>query len=119
MIKAYVSPGFVWLCVLCLQQLARVKLDVRRHEDVIKEKRQFLENEIENNTEQEKKISTAERTSAKLRLDFNEAETARIQFHDEVDVCLIHFSFLSLAYLLTTLSPLPLPFLNLYLHLFI
>ena len=84
-----------------------MKLDVRRHEDVIKEKRQFLENEIENNTEQEKKISTAERTSAKLRLDFNEAETARIQFHDEVDVCLIHFSFLSLAFI-SSLFPLSL-----------
>ncbi|XP_041355046.1 coiled-coil domain-containing protein 39-like [Gigantopelta aegis] len=70
---------------LLAAQLARVKLDVRRHEDIIKEKRQFLENEIENNTEQEKKISMAERTSAKIRLEFNEADTARIQFHDELD----------------------------------
>lgn len=67
-----------------LQQLARVKGEVRKREEAIKEKQQFLENELENNREQEKKISVAERIAAKTRIDLQEAETMRIQFSDEV-----------------------------------
>ena len=67
-----------------LQQLARVKAEVRKREETIKEKQQFLDNEIENNSEQEKKISIAERTAARIRSDYQEAETQRVQFHDEV-----------------------------------
>ena len=66
------------------QQLARVKGEVRKREEAIKEKQQFLENELENNREQEKKISIAERIAAKTRIDLQEAETQRIQFSDEV-----------------------------------
>ena len=66
------------------QKLARVKAEVRKREESIKEKQQFLDNEIENNKEQEKKISIAERISAKTRIDFQEAETQRVQFQDEV-----------------------------------
>jgi len=66
------------------QQLARVKAEVRRREETIKEKQQFLENEIENNAEQEKRISIAERTAARFRSDYQDAETQRVQFHDEV-----------------------------------
>lgn len=66
------------------QQLAKVKAEVRRREETIKEKQQFLENEIENNSEQEKKISIAERTAARIRSDYQEAETQRVQFQDEV-----------------------------------
>ena len=46
-----------------------MKVEVRRKEEAIREKQQFLDNEIENNQEQEKKISIAERTSSKLRRD--------------------------------------------------
>ena len=69
---------------LCLQQLARVKAEARKREESIKEKQQFLENEIENNQEQEKKISIAERTAARIRAEYQEAETQRVQFQDEV-----------------------------------
>ncbi|KAJ8309699.1 hypothetical protein KUTeg_011564, partial [Tegillarca granosa] len=69
---------------LLAAQLARVKAEVRKREESIKEKQQFLENEIENNKEQEKKISIAERVSAKTRIDYQEAETQRVQFHDEM-----------------------------------
>lgn len=64
--------------------MARVKAEVRKREESIKEKQQFLDNEIENNKEQEKKISLAERLSAKFRIDYQEAETQRVQFQDEV-----------------------------------
>lgn len=61
-----------------------MKAEVRKREESIKEKQQFLDNEIENNKEQEKKISLAERLSAKFRIDYQEAETQRVQFQDEV-----------------------------------
>ncbi|XP_060558012.1 coiled-coil domain-containing protein 39-like [Ruditapes philippinarum] len=70
---------------LLAAQLARVKAEVRKREETIKEKQQFLDNEIENNSEQEKKISIAERTAARIRSDYQEAETQRVQFHDELD----------------------------------
>lgn len=73
----------------CLQQLARVKAEVRKREETIKEKQQFLDNEIENNAEQEKKISIAERTAARIRSDYQEAETQRVQFQDEVSNIII------------------------------
>lgn len=76
---------FQWFCFT--QQLARVKTEVRRKEETIKEKQQFLDNEIENNAEQEKKISIAERTAARIRSDYQEAETQRVQFQDEVSNC--------------------------------
>jgi len=65
-------------------QLARAKQEVRRHNEMIREKQMFLENEQENNAEQEKKISVAERTSARLRNDYQEAELQRSQFEDEL-----------------------------------
>lgn len=67
--------------------MARVKAEVRKWEENIKEKQVFLENEIENNKEHEKKISQAERMSAKFRIDYQEAETQRVQFQDEVCSC--------------------------------
>lgn len=63
-----------------------MKADVRKREEGIKEKQQFLENELENNHDEEKKISIAERTAAKVRLDLQEAETQRVQFQDEVTI---------------------------------
>ncbi len=72
-----------FLC-FSLQQLATVKSEVRSREETIKEKQQFLEQEIENNQEQEKRISIAERSAAKLRIDYQEAEAQRDQFQSEV-----------------------------------
>ena len=64
-----------------------MKAEVRNREDMIKEKQQFYESEIDNNKEQEKKISLAERTAAKVRLEFQEAEALRDQFASEVSSC--------------------------------
>ncbi|XP_064639257.1 coiled-coil domain-containing protein 39-like [Lineus longissimus] len=66
-------------------QLANVKEDVRKREDMIKEKQQFLDDEIDNNKDFEKKISMAERTAARIRIEWKEAEEARSQFQDELD----------------------------------
>ena len=57
---------------------------MRKHEETIREKKQFYENEIENNKEQERKISFSERTAAKLRSDHQALETERDQFQSEV-----------------------------------
>lgn len=65
-------------------QLARAKQEVRRHNEMIKEKQMFLENEQDNNAEQEKKISIAERQSARMRNDLAESELQRSQFEDEL-----------------------------------
>lgn len=51
---------------------------------MIKEKQQFLEQEIENNREQEKRIGISERIAAKIRTEYQEAEALRDQFQSEV-----------------------------------
>lgn len=50
----------------------------------MKEKSEFLDQEKQNNEEVTKKVSMAERQAAKMRLDCQDAETARMQFKDEV-----------------------------------
>ena len=50
----------------------------------MKEKHEFLDQEKQNNEEVTKKVSIAERQSAKMRLDYQDAETGRLQFKDEV-----------------------------------
>ena len=70
---------------------------MRNREEVIKEKQQFLENEMENNKDFEKKISIAERTAAKMRIEWQDAETQRDQFQSEV--CLCHFFIEGIFYL--------------------
>lgn len=69
---------------LLAAQLARTKMEVRKKEEQIQEKQQFLDNEHDNNSEKEKKIVLCDRNLAKLRLEFQEAETQRFQFSDEV-----------------------------------
>ena len=44
----------------------------------------FLESELDNNKEKEKKVGVAERQAAKLRLDHQDAEQNRIQMQDQV-----------------------------------
>ena len=46
---------------------------------------EFFDDEKQNNDEKEKKVNIAERVSAKRRLDYQDAETARIQFKDELE----------------------------------
>ncbi|XP_066457641.1 coiled-coil domain-containing protein 39 [Eleutherodactylus coqui] len=69
----------------CTLQLAEVKQELRKRENTIKEKIQFLNSEIENNKEYEKKISAVERKAAKLREDYQEQENIRHQLQDELD----------------------------------
>ncbi|XP_059163653.1 coiled-coil domain-containing protein 39-like [Physella acuta] len=65
-------------------KIAKVKQEVRQHEDIIREKQQFLEHELDNNAEQEKKISAAERISARTRNELQEAELQKSQFENEL-----------------------------------
>eukprot|EP00794_Sanderia_malayensis_P011047 gene11047-12212_t len=69
---------------LAALNLAELKVEVRHKEETLKEREQFLENEVANNQEKEKKISIAERQAAKLRLDYQNSENARILFQDEL-----------------------------------
>ena len=65
-------------------RLMELRVDVKKNQEVMKEKQQFLEDELNNNKEKEKKISMAERKAAKLRLEYQNLENARMQFQDEV-----------------------------------
>ena len=47
--------------------------------------KEFLEQEKNNNEEIEKKITTSERQSVKIRLDYHDLEQARVQLKDEVE----------------------------------
>ncbi|XP_033638039.1 coiled-coil domain-containing protein 39-like [Asterias rubens] len=66
-------------------ELSEVKAEVFNNESNVKEKQQFLDNEVENNREQQKKLGATDRAAAKLRLDYRDAETQRIQFQDELE----------------------------------
>ena len=51
---------------------------------------EFLDDEKKNNVEKEKTLNTSERQAAKLRLEYQDTETARIQFKDEVYTTHVH-----------------------------
>ncbi|CAK8671416.1 unnamed protein product [Clavelina lepadiformis] len=70
---------------LAASVLARVKEEVRQRDQVIKEKQAFLESEMQNNQEMDKKIAAEERLAAKLRIDLQEHENTRTQLQDELD----------------------------------
>lgn len=61
------------------------KDQIKVTEHQMMEKQQFLESEQENNHEKEKVVDVAERQVAKIRLDYQDAETSRIQFRDELE----------------------------------
>ena len=61
-----------------------LKQEIREKENLVKEKIKFLESEIGNNTEYEKKISVADRKVLKCRTEYQCHETNRIQLKDEV-----------------------------------
>ena len=46
---------------------------------------EFFDNEKRNNAEKDKKLNDAERQSAKMRLNYQDAEASRIQFRDELE----------------------------------
>uniref|UniRef100_A0A4X1V2C4 Coiled-coil domain-containing protein 39 n=1 Tax=Sus scrofa TaxID=9823 RepID=A0A4X1V2C4_PIG len=67
----------------CALALARIKQEIREKENLVKEKIKFLESEIGNNTEYEKKISVADRKVLKCRTEYQRHETNRSQLKDE------------------------------------
>ncbi|XP_074860786.1 coiled-coil domain-containing protein 39 [Carettochelys insculpta] len=69
----------------CALLLAQVRQEIRKKEDVIKEKICFLANETGNNMEYEKRISAADRQAAKLRLDYQNQDTYRVKLQEELD----------------------------------
>uniref|UniRef100_A0A8C6GY40 Coiled-coil domain-containing protein 39 n=1 Tax=Mus spicilegus TaxID=10103 RepID=A0A8C6GY40_MUSSI len=69
----------------CALALSRIKQEAREKEGVVKEKIKFLENEVENNIEYERRISVAERKVFKCRMDYQRHEGNRSQLKDELD----------------------------------
>ncbi|XP_003794344.1 coiled-coil domain-containing protein 39 [Otolemur garnettii] len=69
----------------CALALARTKQETREKENLVKEKIKFLENEIGNNAEYEKKITVADRKLLKCRTEYQNHETSRGQLKDELD----------------------------------
>lgn len=69
----------------CALALARIKQEAREKEGVVKEKIKFLENEVGNNVEYERRISIAERKVSKCRMEYQRQEANRNQLKDELD----------------------------------
>ncbi|KAM5277084.1 coiled-coil domain-containing protein 39 [Hipposideros larvatus] len=69
----------------CALALARTKQEMREKESLVKEKVKFLESEIGNNAEYEKRISVADRKVLKCRTEYQQHETNRNQLKDELD----------------------------------
>ncbi|ELW66924.1 Coiled-coil domain-containing protein 39 [Tupaia chinensis] len=65
--------------------LARIKQETREKENLVKEKIKFLENEIGNNAEYERRIAAADRKVLKCRTEYQQHETSRNQLKDELD----------------------------------
>ncbi|ELK25442.1 Coiled-coil domain-containing protein 39 [Myotis davidii] len=70
----------------CALTLAKIKQETREKENLVKEKIKFLESEIGNNTEYEKKISVADRKVSKCRKEYQQHEVHKNQLKDELDV---------------------------------
>lgn len=85
--------------ILFLQLLAQVNQEVREKEATIKEKKNFLDREVENNRELERKIAAAERLATKLRQELQEKESSRVRLQDEVSIIAIT-TVCSLAHML-------------------
>ncbi|XP_006084942.1 coiled-coil domain-containing protein 39 [Myotis lucifugus] len=69
----------------CALTLAKIKQETREKENLVKEKIKFLESEIGNNTEYEKKISVADRKVSKCRKEYQQHEVHKNQLKDELD----------------------------------
>uniref|UniRef100_A0A3P8Z808 Coiled-coil domain-containing protein 39 n=1 Tax=Esox lucius TaxID=8010 RepID=A0A3P8Z808_ESOLU len=69
----------------CSMLLAQVNKEIRERNGDIKEKKTFLEREVENNKEYEKKISMADRQTAKLRQELQKQESNCVRLQDELE----------------------------------
>ena len=65
-----------------------LKQKVSEKEDVIREKQQFLESQVDNNKEQDKKINMAERLCAKTKMALTDAEYQKDQFREQASSAL-------------------------------
>lgn len=68
------------------QQLQNLKMEINKKKALIEEKKFFRQNEMENNKQLEDKITKVEKEGAKFRQEYQEAETQRTSFHDEVRI---------------------------------
>lgn len=57
---------------------------IREKDDLIKERKDFLKREIENNKELERKIATAERQAVRLKQQLQEEESNQRRLQNEV-----------------------------------
>ncbi|XP_014795337.1 PREDICTED: coiled-coil domain-containing protein 39 [Calidris pugnax] len=69
----------------CALLIAEIKQEIRKKENMLKEKTSFLVNETLNNMEYEKKISSAEWEASSLRSEYQAQDTYRGQLQDELD----------------------------------
>ncbi|XP_056148597.1 coiled-coil domain-containing protein 39 [Lampris incognitus] len=69
----------------CALKLAEVNQEIRQRNANITEKNNFLESEIENNKENERKIAMANRQAAKLRRELQELENNRNRLKGELE----------------------------------
>uniref|UniRef100_A0A8C5KVA7 Coiled-coil domain-containing protein 39 n=1 Tax=Jaculus jaculus TaxID=51337 RepID=A0A8C5KVA7_JACJA len=69
----------------CALALARIKQETREKENLVKEKIKFLESEIGNNVEFEKRIAAADRNVLKCRMEYQRQDANRSQMKDELD----------------------------------
>ncbi|KAI4882834.1 hypothetical protein NFI96_020473, partial [Prochilodus magdalenae] len=65
--------------------LAEVNQMIREREALIKEKKNFLASEVDNNKDCERKIAVAERQATRLQLQLQEQESNRMRLQDELE----------------------------------
>ncbi|XP_067219303.1 coiled-coil domain-containing protein 39 [Chanodichthys erythropterus] len=70
----------------CAMLQAEVNQVIREKNDLIKERKDFMEREIENNKELERNIGTTERQALRLRQQLQEEERNHKRLQDEVEV---------------------------------
>ncbi|XP_056119994.1 coiled-coil domain-containing protein 39 [Rhinichthys klamathensis goyatoka] len=70
----------------CAMLQAEVNQTIREKNDLVKERKDFMEREIENNKELERNIGTAERQALRLRQHLQEEERNDRRLQDEVEV---------------------------------
>ncbi|KAL6489891.1 hypothetical protein MHYP_G00002360 [Metynnis hypsauchen] len=69
----------------CTLTLAEKNQMIREREALIKEKKNFLTSEVENNKECERKIAVAERQANRLQQQLQEEESNRMRLQDELE----------------------------------
>jgi chromosome segregation ATPase len=69
----------------CAAELDQLRAEIRTKNDAIREKQEFLDGEKRNNEEKEKSLGVMERKVAKARLTYQESESARLAFKNELE----------------------------------